>query len=178
MLFDFFKQYLTISPQNFQFINVNSLEGSAREFISDAADEFMKNIRSTCGPDCNSIDRNVAVYLKVESSSVSLGWETNEVYDLEVSTVGTFLISNERKKSFSICLHDYYFRNRSSRSNFIPNCLRCSSWPGNFVPTDCHSTRNKWYEPARDTGFGNDPRQTGVSTPWTPRRHCSKLLAC
>lgn len=81
-------QYLAISPRSFQFLNVNDLSESARVFVSDAIDVFLRNIQATCGHDCRPIERKVVVHLKVESSSLQLDWETNEGYDLEISSSG------------------------------------------------------------------------------------------
>lgn len=61
----------------------------ANEFLLKNTEIFTHNLLLECGNYCSdNPDTDVVIYIGVTTSDLTLQWNTNESYSLEVSTIG------------------------------------------------------------------------------------------
>lgn len=70
--------------------DTTSVPDKTKRYLKDVSDIFLENIRNECYQNCTIPSKtDVLIKIFVNSIDLSLKWETDESYSLEVSTIGS-----------------------------------------------------------------------------------------
>ncbi|XP_055616455.1 chitooligosaccharidolytic beta-N-acetylglucosaminidase [Toxorhynchites rutilus septentrionalis] len=80
-----------ILPGNVRFDNAGTPEDrKVKQFLNETQKIFIKNLFRECGRSCNRTSAsNVLISTNIQATETSLSWQTNESYELHVSTQGS-----------------------------------------------------------------------------------------
>nr|AJO25048.1 beta-N-acetylhexosaminidase [Nilaparvata lugens] len=86
------QKLLSFHTNNINFDLSSITDKACHEFLSKASQIFVQNLKTECGLNCSFVkETHISVRIRVSTTELTLGWETDEGYTLELTSKGDLI---------------------------------------------------------------------------------------